>query len=1216
MADDLRSVRKSGASARDALHSSAAAANEGVAPRSLLWVETLPDAFLVWRADTRAIVQVNARLVALMSRPREDLLGLSVSRLFADARSDAVLGTSPALGGQWHARLHMGNGMHLDVEISASKLDADAHVCWSVREVGHWLSREHLLRDELERQRAHLLNSGDGFVTLDRAMKAVDVSPSFARMLGYTVNEMMGMFVWDWDVVYSQEECLAIARSDRFGRTPLFETRCRCKDGSLIDVEIRINALEWGGEDLAFCVVRDVTERNDAQRKLHEQERYLQAALDNFPFLVWLKDTEGRYLAVNRAFVSAAGACSPQELIGKNDQDYWPTLAERYRRDDLTTLRTLKPMSMVEPFEDGGEDRWVETHKLPLKLDGEIAGVMGYARDITDERQAAQVIRAHKHEREALFDQFPDPTVVFDRDNRVTAWNRAMTALTGVSAQEMLGQNPQACASVIHGGARPMAVSVLENQDLPHDYDLLERSSEQVMMACSDQRASTRHFSVVAGRLRGENGDPIGMVEQLRDVSELYETRNRILQLSLAVQQTSQSVIITDLNGVVDYVNDAFVARSGYPRNRIVGENISIINSPDTPEIIFSELNTRLDQGLSWKGEFTSRTADGDSIIEYAHISPVKQADGRITHYLRIQEDVTQRRRDEKALERREREFRTLVESSPDFIARYDRQLKLRYANPALLNSVGATLSELAQDEVRAQMNLDADAFTSELRAVFQSGRESEIEVRYRTRDQAIRWCSVRIAPEVDSDNVLTGVIAIGRDVTSDVNRREEVHRLAYYDNVTGTPNRTLIREHVAALLESSDPPAFALLMIDLDHFKDVNDSLGHVAGDRLLRDAAGRLMKLATNECMIGRLGGDEFAVLVQNAVDTNTTEALAERMLAELARPFEIDGRQVFISASIGIASSPTDSQQLDELFAFADQAMYVAKAIGRNRCQFFRQEMSDSANERMELSSELHQAIQRDELELWFQPKIRLSDRHLIGAEALLRWRHPVRGLIGPDRFIPLAEETGSAVAIGEWVLRKACQQAVRSNARLPANPVRIAVNCSIRQFQMGRLEDRVAAILDETGCKGEWLEIEITEGLLLENSKSVRRTLKTLNQLGLTIAIDDFGTGHASLGYLNQFNVDVLKIDRSFVTGVTESEQMREVIKAILSVAQALKLNVVAEGVETEDQASLLESLGCDAFQGWLCGRAVQAAEFESRIIRSSSAGLRYLPDEPQ
>ncbi|WP_428608991.1 putative bifunctional diguanylate cyclase/phosphodiesterase [Sedimenticola sp.] len=428
--------------------------------------------------------------------------------------------------------------------------------------------------------------------------------------------------------------------------------------------------------------------------------------------------------------------------------------------------------------------------------------------------------------------------------------------------------------------------------------------------------------------------------------------------------------------------------------------------------------------------------------------------------------------------------------------------------------------------------------------------------------------------------------------------RTEALDRLAHYDALTNLPNRFLFNDRLRHALAraSRDNYRVCVLLIDLDRFKNINDTAGHPAGDELLRQVAARLREYAREEDTVARLGGDEFALIMENFEQDELPATVADKIQRNLLLPFLVDDAEIFLTASIGISLFPDDANDAVALLKNADSAMYRAKAEGKNKYHYYTRELTVAANSRFSLEKELRQALERGEFELYFQPQFKLSSGELSGAEALIRWNHPVNGLVSPAEFIWLAEETGLIKPISVWVLRRACQQAKVwfDNGTLCG---RISVNFSAHLFIQENVLRMIRQILDETGLPPEYLEIEITESALMGQRESISQLVQSFREAGVTLAIDDFGTGYCSLAYLKRFHVEKLKIDRSFVRDVPEDGNDVAIVLAIIAMAHSLGLSVIAEGVETEAQAALLADMGCDAVQGFLYGKPVPAAQFQ-------------------
>ena len=476
----------------------------------------------------------------------------------------------------------------------------------------------------------------------------------------------------------------------------------------------------------------------------------------------------------------------------------------------------------------------------------------------------------------------------------------------------------------------------------------------------------------------------------------------------------------------------------------------------------------------------------------------------------------------------------------------------------------------------------------------------SEITYRLRMADGRIKWISEQCETFYGNQGKALRSNCIVQDVTERKRMERRIVEMATHDALTGLPNRHLLQDRIAQALAHGrrSGEQAAVLFIDLDHFKVINDSLGHDVGDSLLQEVAARLTATMRSEDTAVRQGGDEFIVLLPNLASALDAEAVAQKILDELTQPYHIHEKELHIGASIGIALFPDDGKDVEALLKNSDIAMYHAKESGRNNYQFFSPEMNKLAKERHSLGVDLRHALARNELLLYFQPVVDMPSGKLTSMEVLLRWQHPEQGLILPSRFIPLAEESGLIVPIGEWVLQQSCLQ-IRAWQEQGYDVPKLAVNLSARQFRHKTLVANVARILAETGVEGHCLTLEITESELVENVEKTIVALQQLNALGLEIAVDDFGTGYSSLSYLKRYPVNTLKIDRSFVRDIATDPNDAAIIAAIIAMARSLKMKVIAEGVETEEQLAFLTQQGCSRYQGYYFSQPLSAAEFENK-----------------
>lgn len=550
------------------------------------------------------------------------------------------------------------------------------------------------------------------------------------------------------------------------------------------------------------------------------------------------------------------------------------------------------------------------------------------------------------------------------------------------------------------------------------------------------------------------------------------------------------------------------------------------------------------------------------------------------------------------SLRRREAELHQLFNHAPLGIAMIDRDAKLIDCNPAFARAVGAARDGLVG--IDARLRAQDPALVAAIDSAI-AGQSARLEV-----DQLLlaggrhSHFNVHLQPVATPDEP-PFVLAFVEDIGEKRRAEQHIHYLAHFDALTGLPNRVLLFDRIgqASRQARRDGTKVAVLFIDLDRFKVINDSLGHSFGDEVLRSVARRLHAGLRESDTVGRLGGDEFLIVVPNLQEASDAAAVAEKVLSQLSSPFAVGGQSFVVSPSIGISLFPDDAEDAEGLIRCADIAMYNAKDAGRNAFRFVTREMGARSRERLDLEAALRRALTSGELFLVYQPQVRISDGQVVGVEALLRWRHPEAGLIMPGRFLPIAEETGLVQAIGDWVLQEVCAQIRRWKNHIGLS-VPVAVNVAAQQFRDGQLPAKVAAALAANDLEGWELEVEVTEGTLIDDIPAAVSTLRALKERGILIALDDFGTGYSSLSYLHRFPIDKLKIDRSFIHDLEQDGAGDSVPRAIVGLGRSLGLSVVAEGVETEAQLQLLRELRCESFQGYLFSRPVLPEELEPML----------------
>jgi diguanylate cyclase (GGDEF)-like protein/PAS domain S-box-containing protein len=561
-------------------------------------------------------------------------------------------------------------------------------------------------------------------------------------------------------------------------------------------------------------------------------------------------------------------------------------------------------------------------------------------------------------------------------------------------------------------------------------------------------------------------------------------------------------------------------------------------------------------------------------------------------------EDITEQVQAQHNLASAEARYRSIFEHSSEGIFQTTADGHYLNANPALAAIYGFDTPEelvTALQNIGSQLYVDASSRKRFQQIMAEKGAVQGFEAQVRRQDGTVIWIAENARAVHGPDGAFLYYEGTVQDITETKHYQEQLEHQASHDLLTGLPNRTLFTDRLKQAISQADRNGYfaAVAFIDLDNFKYINDSLGHKAGDELLVEIALRLQGALRGGDTVARYGGDEFVLLLNNHYQVSSVVKVINRVLAEIQRPLMLEGQELCVTCSIGLSLYPSDGGDPQSLVQHADAAMYLAKESGRNNYQFFTRRLNEMAVERVSLEGSLRRALERGELQVFYQPKVD-SAGYPLGVEALLRWFSAEHGTVTPDRFIGLAEDTGLIEPITEFVLRTACQQAVAW--RVAGQPaMQIAVNLSARSLKQHDLVERVMAILDETGLPPEYLELELTESMLIDDIDRSIQVMKALKAKGIRLAIDDFGTGYSSLSYLQRFPVDVLKIDRTFVRNLELHPSETDITKLIILLGHSLGLKVVAEGVETENQREHLEALGCDEFQGYLFSKPMGAGE---------------------
>lgn len=841
------------------------------------------------------------------------------------------------------------------------------------------------------------------------------------------------------------------------------EANYKTLDGQSIQgfISYRIPDSQIGYKNIAITIV-DISDRKQALQALVDNQELLKEAQAMAQIGNWELDpvtmkavwSEEVFLMFGIEMTNDVGTDCLAMLLHEDDRERVLSALQRAITDGQRyhlEYRIKRP---------DGDIRWFDCQATQKYSDrGELLKLRGVIQDITERRESEKKLiflrqqsEQSKRKFKAITDQSTEGITVADMDGNYTFVNVAFCNMVGYSEQELL------------------QMSVYDVKAPDQDKSSFERtkgSDEGIKVEVYLQRKDGSVFiSEVVGKVIEFDGQ-MQVLGSVRDITRQIKAEQQIRILSQAVEQSPVSVMITDTEAKIEYVNEAFVKVTGYSAAEVVGLNPRFLQSGNTPSSFFHEIWQAIRGGKNWKCELQNRKKNGELFWECAHFSPVFDEYGKIAHYLSVKEDITLRRQQE-----------------------------------------------------------------------------------------------------------------------------EHIIHQAHFDTLTNLPNRFLALDRLTQLMQEArrENHMVAVLFLDLDDFKKVNDTLGHETGDKLLIEASERLSNIIRGGDTVGRFGGDEFIVLLGGLSDSSGVQPVVDNLLNRFREAFCIDGRELMLTLSIGIAIYPGDGDHASELLRNADSAMYHSKQLGRNTFSFFTDELNRIASHRLALEEQMHGALERGEFYVVYQPQIDINSGEIMGAEALLRWSNPALGDVSPVVFIPIAEQTGLIISLGKYVLIEALNKTSVWQRDFYAQ-FNIAVNLSPRQFRDPDLVEFIAQTMKQSSVNSDTVELEITEGVLMSGHGHVDHSLEKLNNLGVKISMDDFGTGYSSLSYLRSYPFNVLKIDKSFIQDITVDQADRELINATIAMSHGLQLKVVAEGVETEEQLQYLKKLGCDYAQGYLFSKPV-------------------------
>ncbi|MDO8828346.1 EAL domain-containing protein [Methylophaga sp.] len=753
----------------------------------------------------------------------------------------------------------------------------------------------------------------------------------------------------------------------------------------------------------------------------------------------------------------------------------------------------------------------------------------------------------------------------------------------------------------------------LTYQEMSHPADLQKGKDELERLLAGDipfmqieKRYRHRNGHYLWARLttsivRGINNQPLYFVSQIESIEEQKKSQQSIALLNFAINQVTECIYLLDHKGRIRYANAEACKSLGYSYDELITMSVPEVD-PDTQQLEWKKHWKELKQQRSIRLETHHKTKAG-KIIPVEVNANYFEYDG-IGYNLALTHDITQRKAVESAMREQEERFRQLADNIEEVVWLTNLAMdKILYISPAYQTIWGRSCDALYDTPAAWLETILPDDLGIVEDAISQGKLSGEFDIEFRIvrPDGSMRHIHQQAFPIRNDRGEIYRIAGTAQDITERKEQEAHIQYLAYHDSLTALPNRLLTMNRLEHAITHAirHPEILAVLFLDLDRFKTINDSLGHQAGDLLLQQVGSRLLGVLRDEDTIGRVGGDEFLILLPSLDSAEDAAHVASKLLEVLSAPFSVLGRQLHINASIGISLCPRDADNTEILMKYADTALYLAKEQGRGIYRFFSPDLDDRVHARLQLENDLRSALDNNQLYLHYQPLMNLASGECIGTEALLRWSHPELGIISPVDFIPVAEETGLILPIGNWVLRTACIQAKKWLDAGKSN-FRMAVNLSRRQLDYAGLASDIRQILDETHCPAHLLELEVTESSAMQNPEQAIVILNSLHEMGICLALDDYGTGYSSLAYLKRFPFDRLKIDRSFIDGIPTDADDMSIVQTTIILARQLRLNVLAEGVETQAQCDFLKQNGCDEIQGYLYAKPMSNEDVEKRF----------------